>query len=74
MKKGVQEILDSLNNSPSGPPVPGRTGDGGIYFVGIGGIGMSALARYFNAKKLQSAVMIKHKPLLPMSWKVKVLI
>ena len=52
MKKGVQEILDSLNNSPSGPPVPGRTGDGGIYFVGIGGIGMSALARYFNAKKI----------------------
>ena len=52
MKKGVQEILDSLNNSPSSPPVPGRTADGGIYFVGIGGIGMSALARYFNAKKI----------------------
>src|SRR4026209_233596 len=23
-----------------------------IYFIGIGGIGMSAIARYFNAKKL----------------------
>ena len=35
-------ILKSLNNSPSG--------DGGVYFLGIGGIGMSALARYFNSK------------------------
>ena len=43
MKKDIQEILDSLNNSP--------LGEGGIYFIGIGGIGMSALARYFNAKK-----------------------
>ncbi len=23
-----------------------------IYFIGIGGIGMSAIARYFNAKKV----------------------
>ena len=23
-----------------------------IYFIGIGGIGMSALSRYFNAKKI----------------------
>lgn len=35
-------ILKSLNNSPSG--------DGGVYFLGIGGIGMSALARYFNSQ------------------------
>ena len=25
-------------------------GDGGIYFIGIGGIGMSAVARYFHSK------------------------
>ncbi len=40
--KSVAEIVDSLNNSP--------LGDGGVYFLGIGGIGMSALARYFNSK------------------------
>ena len=40
--KDVKEIVESLNNSP--------LGDGGIYFIGIGGIGMSAIARYFNAK------------------------
>ena len=40
--KSVTEIVDSLNNSP--------LGDGGVYFLGIGGIGMSALARYFNSK------------------------
>jgi UDP-N-acetylmuramate--alanine ligase len=44
MIKDVKEIVESLNNSPSG--------DGGIYFIGIGGIGMSALARYFNSKKI----------------------
>jgi UDP-N-acetylmuramate--alanine ligase len=41
----LNEIVSSLSNSP--------LGDGGlpsIYFVGVGGIGMSALARYFNAK------------------------
>jgi len=42
MQKDVKEIIESLNNSPSGA--------GGIYFVGIGGIGMSALARYFKSK------------------------
>jgi UDP-N-acetylmuramate--alanine ligase len=42
MLKDIKEIVESLNNSPSG--------DGRIYFIGIGGIGMSALARYFNAK------------------------
>jgi UDP-N-acetylmuramate--alanine ligase len=40
MKKELNEIVESLKNSPSGV--------GGIYFLGIGGIGMSALARYFN--------------------------
>lgn len=41
--KDVQEIVESLNNSPLG-------NGGTIYFIGIGGIGMSALARYFNSK------------------------
>ena len=27
-----------------------------IYFIGIGGIGMSALSRYFNAKELNIRV------------------
>ena len=41
--KSVSEIVESLKNSP--------LGDGGsVFFLGIGGIGMSALARYFNAK------------------------
>ncbi len=44
MMKDVKEIVESLNNSPSGA--------GGIYFVGIGGIGMSALARYFKSKSV----------------------
>ena len=32
-----------------------------VYFVGIGGIGMSALARYFHAQGKQVGVMIKQK-------------
>jgi UDP-N-acetylmuramate--alanine ligase len=40
MKRELSEIVKSANYSPSG--------DGRIYFLGIGGIGMSALARYFN--------------------------
>src|SRR5258708_34961457 len=40
--KDIAEIIESLINTP--------LGDGGIYFIGIGGIGMSALARYFNSK------------------------
>jgi UDP-N-acetylmuramate--alanine ligase len=44
MIKDVKEIVESLINSPI------ANGDGGIYFVGVGGIGMSALARYFNTK------------------------
>ncbi len=43
--KDVKEIVDSMKNSPSG-------NGGRIYFIGIGGIGMSALARYFNAKNV----------------------
>ena len=39
--KSVTEIVKRLNNSPSG--------NGGVFFLGIGGIGMSALARYFNS-------------------------
>ena len=41
----LQEIIELLNNSPSGD------GDKrSIYFIGIGGIGMSNLARYFKNK------------------------
>ena len=61
MTKDVREIIESLNNSPLGDggkhPNNSPLGDGGnsggknsIYFLGIGGIGMSALARYFNEK------------------------
>ena len=42
--KSVTEIVESMKNSPSGG------GGSSVYFLGIGGIGMSALARYFNAK------------------------
>lgn len=41
--KSIAEIVESLNNSPLGE-------GGSVYFLGIGGIGMSALARYFNSK------------------------
>jgi UDP-N-acetylmuramate--alanine ligase len=47
MIKDVKEIVESLNNSPLISGDEGR-----IFFIGIGGIGMSALARYFNAKKV----------------------
>ena len=45
--KSTAEILESMKVSP-----PTGRGDleGAVYFLGIGGIGMSALARYFNAK------------------------
>lgn len=43
--KSVKEIVAGLSN-PSGK-------NGSIYFIGIGGIGMSALARYFNAKGIK---------------------
>ena len=41
--KSVTEIVASLKASPAGRLE-------GVFFIGIGGIGMSALARYFNAK------------------------
>ena len=41
--KSVTEIVESLKASPAGRLE-------GVFFIGIGGIGMSALARYFNAK------------------------
>jgi UDP-N-acetylmuramate-alanine ligase len=31
-----------------------------VYFIGIGGIGMSALARYFKISENEFQVMIKH--------------
>ena len=37
--------LKDLISSPSG--------DGGVYFIGIGGIGMSAIARYFHSKGIE---------------------
>ena len=55
MNKNVSEIVNALTNSLS--PQDAAQGDegknegkGSIYFLGIGGIGMSALARYFNEK------------------------
>jgi UDP-N-acetylmuramate--alanine ligase len=42
----VQQIVAKLNNSPAGV-------GGSIFFIGIGGIGMSAIARYFNAKGIK---------------------
>ena len=47
MIKDVKEIVKSLINSPL------TSGAGSIYFVGIGGIGMSALARYFKSKAVE---------------------
>ena len=56
--KSVAEIVKSLYNSPLGDGgivkslnnSPLASGDGGsVFFLGIGGIGMSALARYFNS-------------------------
>jgi UDP-N-acetylmuramate--alanine ligase len=41
--KSVKEIVESL----SSPLTSG--GEGSVFFLGIGGIGMSALARYFDA-------------------------
>jgi len=43
--KSVHEIVESLKASP----LAGGMLEG-VFFIGIGGIGMSALARYFNAK------------------------
>jgi UDP-N-acetylmuramate--alanine ligase len=43
--KSVTEIVELLKASPL---ASGRME--GVFFIGIGGIGMSALARYFNAK------------------------
>ncbi len=45
-------------NSLSSPPLGAEglslpLGAGGIYFIGIGGIGMSAIARYFNSKGIK---------------------
>lgn len=46
--KSVIEIVESLQVSPMGGDLVGA-----VYFLGIGGIGMSALARYFNAKGIK---------------------
>ena len=47
-KKTLNEII----NPPSGAGgiSPSGAGGGEVYFIGIGGIGMSALARYFKSK------------------------
>ena len=44
--KSINEIVESLQVSPEGGDLEGAS----VYFLGIGGIGMSALARYFNSK------------------------
>lgn len=46
--KSVIEIVESLQVSPMGGDL-----EGAVYFLGIGGIGMSALARYFIAKGIK---------------------
>ena len=48
--KSVNEIVESLKISPldSGENLEGARA--GVFFLGIGGIGMSALARYFNLR------------------------
>ncbi len=38
------------NNQPSSPLLPPDVKINSVYFIGIGGIGMSALARYFKSK------------------------
>jgi UDP-N-acetylmuramate--alanine ligase len=44
-----EELLNKKYSfTPLGPARAGTDGDGGIYFIGIGGIGMSAIARFFN--------------------------
>jgi len=45
----MDDINKTVMNLISSPPGGGREGARGIYFLGIGGIGMSALARYFNS-------------------------
>jgi UDP-N-acetylmuramate--alanine ligase len=42
--KSVSEIVESLRST-----LQGAEGASSVFFLGIGGIGMSALARYFNA-------------------------
>ena len=44
----IEETIVSLSGSPSG-----ARGAGAVYFIGIGGIGMSNLARYFKNKGLR---------------------
>ncbi len=41
-----KDILNIANQVAPGSPL----GTGGLYFIGIGGIGMSALARYFKSR------------------------
>src|SRR6187399_286789 len=40
-----EQIKEDTTHSPLGA--------GGIYFIGIGGIGMSAIARYFHSKGIK---------------------
>ena len=51
----VELFLQSRRGIPEGPCGQNRTTDMDnffkYYFLGIGGIGMSALARYFNAQR-----------------------
>jgi UDP-N-acetylmuramate--alanine ligase len=49
----INNILKILSANPTiSFPVEKWEG-GGVYFIGIGGIGMSALARYFNSKGIK---------------------
>jgi UDP-N-acetylmuramate--alanine ligase len=48
----MNELANKLVNLISSPTTGGGQ-EGAVYFIGIGGIGMSALARYFNAKGMK---------------------
>lgn len=43
---------EKITSSNANQPLQNVDGLSRVYFLGIGGIGMSALARYFNAKKI----------------------
>src|SRR5882672_4440286 len=45
------KIDNGISSLVAGDQWPGtKFGKGGIYFIGIGGIGMSAIARFFHSK------------------------
>ena len=55
MSKKETNISSTKKLFPLGVPIAIGMGWDNVYFIGIGGIGMSALARYFHANKKQVA-------------------